>query len=354
MIIHATNTTGLGASHVITSFIEAASNLGILNKAKLYLPDKGPLRDFSPVYGKVIRYKRLLPNSISRLLECYFASYIFPKEEQFIVLGDIPLKGINNQIVLVHQPNLIDPKYNKLSSNSLHYKVYRTLFKMNLKYASWIVVQTDVMKSDLIKSYPALNDKIVVMPQPLPSWFSIDDRLVFKIKKNKDSISLFYPAAGYSHKNHLFLSKLNSYFIENKINNCNFKILLTLTKEEFVPYNHIPFVENLGRLNSEQIIAVYNNCDALLFLSLVESYGLPLVEALKLSLPILTVDLAYSRWMCDDEAYYFTNESIDSFLLAFNKLNSDINKGFIKDYTHVLSKFPNSWESIVTSFIKLF
>lgn len=352
MIIHATNTTGLGASHVITSFINGASNLGLLNNSILYLPEKGPLNNFSPSNGKVVRYKRWLPNSFSRLFECLFASLIFPSNEQTIVLGDIPLRGIKNQIVLVHQPNLVNPKINRLSGNSLHYKIYRALFKMNLKFASWIVVQTDVMKDDLIKSYPTINEKILVVPQPLPSWFKIAEAIIEK-NFSSDVITLFYPAAGYSHKNHLFLNKLNSYFIENKIDKFNFKILLTLTDEEFLPYNNIPFVENLGRLNSEQILNAYGASDALLFLSLVESYGLPLVEALKLGLPILTVDLAYSRWMCDNEAYFFENESMDSFFQAFNNLSSDLNKQIKKDYTNVLQKFPLSWETVVQKFVDL-
>lgn len=352
MIIHATNTTGLGASHVITSFIDAASNLGLLNNSILYLPENGPLANFIPSNGKVIRYKRRLSNSLSRLVECLFASFIFPRNELIIVLGDIPLRGIKNQIVLVHQPNLVNPKFNKLSCNSLHYKIYRILFKMNLEFVNWVVVQTDVMKDDMIKSYPALKVKIVVIPQPLPNWFKIEDRIAGYNFLN-DKITLFYPAAGYSHKNHMFLKKINSYFRENKIDDFNFKILLTLTDEEFLSYNDIPFVENLGRINPEQVLNTYKICDALLFLSLVESYGLPLVEALKLSLPILTVDLPYSRWMCSDEAYYFENESVDSFLMAFGNLKAALDERIKKDYKNVLKKFPTSWEYVVQEFVNL-
>lgn len=352
IIIHATNTTGLGACHVITSFIDAASNLGLLNNSILYLPKKGPLENYIPSNGNVIRYNRWLPNSFSRLFECLFSSYIFPPNEQTIVLGDIPLRGINNQIVLVHQPNLVDPKVNKLSSNSWRYKIFRALFRKNLKFAKSIVVQTDVMKEDLIKSYPDLKEKVVVMPQPLPSWFILENKYSKRKTHNEKKI-LFYPAAGYSHKNHRFLIKLNSFLDKNKIENLNFKILLTLTEEEFVPYKNISFIQNLGRLDSTQIISEYNKSDGLLFLSLMESYGLPLVEALNFSLPIIAIDLPYSRWMCGKEAYYFENDLIDSFLMALDNFNSDIDKNLKKDYKDVLKKFPSSWDSVVEQFVYL-
>lgn len=356
MIIHATNTSGLGASHVTTSFIDAASNLGLLNDSILYLPKTGPLKNYLSSSGNIVRHNRWLPNGISRLIECLFASYIFPSNEQTIVLGDIPLRGIVNQIVLVHQPNLVSPKINKLSSNSWHYKILRILFKINLKFAKYIVVQTDVMKADLIKSYPELKEKVIVMPQPLPNWFILENNYSKRKTHNEKKI-LFYPAAGYSHKNHQFLIKLNDFLNKNKnknkIENLNFKILLTLTEEEFIPYNNISFVKNLGRLDSKEIISEYNKSDGLLFLSLMESYGLPLVEALNFQLPVIVVDLPYSRWMCGKEAYYFENDSIVSFLNAINKFNSDMDKNLKKDYTDVLKKFPSSWDSVVKQFINL-
>lgn len=350
MFIHASNTTGLGASQVIISFIQSACKLGLLENSNVYLPSDGPLSNFCIGDLKIIRYKRYLPNSISRSIECLCAKYIFPRNQLTIVLGDLPLRGIKNQIVLVHQPNLVSPKVNPYSSKSFKYRMLRILFRYNIKYAKKIVVQTGVIADELIKSYPSIKDKTFVIPQPAPGSFSLNNENSKVIDRN-GPITFFYPAAGYSHKNHNFLILLNDYFNYHGITDINFKVWLTLTEEEYLPYKNITFIKNLGRLNYEEVLKTYNECDALLFLSHSESYGLPLVEAMKFSLPILVVDLDYSKWMCNDKAYYFKHNQIESFLNAKTELIADLLKGISPDYNKELEKFPWSWDEVVLKFI---
>jgi glycosyltransferase involved in cell wall biosynthesis len=352
LLIHATNITGLGASHVVTSFIDAACELNLLKDSVLYLPAEGPLARYSPKQGRFNRYKRSLPNSISRLVECFFGGIIFPKEEITIVLGDIPLRGVKNQIVLVHQPNLVCPKVNSLSGKSLTFKILRFIFKMNLKYAKHIVVQTGVMKREMLESYPKLKGRISIMPQPLPNWFQKQVGSEAG-KQFNEKIILLYPAAGYSHKNHEFLLDLYHYCKEYKIDMDHIEIRLTLTEDEYSTYKSIPFIKNLGRLDPKGVNSAYGECDGLLFLSKMESYGLPLVEALYLSLPIVTIDLPYSRWMCEDEAYYFNNNSCASFLKAVGSMDIDRTRGQKPNYSEVLLKFPDRWEDVVQDFLSL-
>lgn len=351
LLIHATNVSGVGASQVVTSFIDAASDMGLLNQeTDVYLPSTGMLSIYQPKSGLTKRYKRFLPNSISRLIEILFAAYIFPQKESVVVLGDIPLRNIKNQIVLVHQPNLIYPTVNILSSRKFTYRVFRMLFSTNLKYADQIVVQTQVMASELEQCYPKISGKIKIIPQPAPNWFKLSGRLNNQI--SNDCITLFYPAAGYIHKNHKFLHLINDLVMSNQIEDVKFEIWLTLSDDEFAPYENIKFVKNLGRLNPAQMMSTYERCNSLLFLSLMESYGLPLVEALKMSLPIVCVDLPYANWMCDNNAYFFSHKSAESFLAMLRRLKNDIINGVLPDYKISLEKFPNSWEDVVNGFLE--
>lgn len=352
MLIHSTNITGLGASQVVTSFIDAACNLNLLDKSIVFLPNEGLLLNYSPSKGKLYRYKRFLPNSISRIIEIFFGKYLFPEQPVTIVLGDIPLRAIKNQVVLVHQPNLIYPRVNPLSGKSIKFRLLRSMFKSNLKYATRIIVQTDVMKNELLLSYPQLVGKIEVVSQPIPSWFKfINDKK--PVKKINQTLRLFYPAAGYNHKNHLFLKDFNDYLIKNTIEFPNIEVWLTLTSEEFAPFEKLSFVKNLGRLNHDQVINAYKQCDSLLFLSLAESYGLPLIESLSISLPILTIDLPYARWMCEDSVYYFRPNSFNSFLEKLYELNQDLCNNVNPNYKSTLSKFPKSWEEVVKIFFEV-
>jgi len=352
MQIHATNILGLGASHVVKSFLDSASDNGELNYIKIYLPINGPLSSYRPNNGEIIRYKRFLPNGFSRFFECFFSKFIFPNEST-IVLGDIPLRGIKDQIVLVHQPNLIYPKVNSYSGKSLSFRLSRFLFSINSKFAKKIIVQTGAMAEDLILSYPKIKDKVIICPQPVPNW--IEEKRGSRNRltnKNTNKKILFYPAAFYAHKKHDFLLKINNYCESNNIEMNDVEVWLTLFDDEFKPFESIKWLRNLGRLNAEEMNYFYKKADALLFLSSMESYGLPLIEAITLNLPVLTVDFSYSRWICEENGYYFKPYSEESFLIGLNKLFDDLKVEKKVDYSKQKSKFPDSWDDVVNVFLK--
>ena len=73
---------------------------------------------------------------------------------------------------------------------------------------------------------------------------------------------------------------------------------------------------------------------------------------MEFSLPIIVADLPYSRWMCENSAYYFKHNSITSFLETLEKLSLDINSGIVPDYSNELKKIPKSWNEVVQLFIK--
>lgn len=349
MQIHATNINGLGASQVIISFLDSFSKKEDFKKFEVILPTKGILSEYVPKNCKVHRYKRFLPNSLSRAFELLFSRFLF-KNRPTIVLGDIPLRGIENQIVLVHQPNLIYPSINSNSGKSIKFKVNRFLFKINQKFAKKIVVQTSVMAEELIASYPKIKNKVVVLPQPVPNWLKKNKK---KKIKHKNEITLFYPSAFYPHKKHDFLIKINEFVKKNSVDTNFFKIYVTLKQEEFQVYQNIDFVKNLGRLNKIQMNKKYQEVDCLLFLSSAESYGLPLAEAIAIDLPILCADFKYSRWMCENFGYYFVPYEVESFLKTLNKLKIDIKSDNLKSRDNALKKFPLSWDDVVQSFQNL-
>lgn len=348
MQIHATNINGLGASQVVISLLDALSSDKEFKNATIYLPNTGALENYIPLNGNIKRFRRVLPNSISRFFECLFSKFYF-QNISTIVLGDIPLRGLKNQVVLVHQPNLIYPKINSYSSKELNYRISRFLFSINHKYAKKIIVQTGAMAEELIASYPKIKDKILILPQPVPNWLTID-----KIKnkpKTKNKIILFYPAAAYPHKKHQFLYLIDDYLKNKGLEDSDFEIWLTLKDEEFSDFKGVRFLKNLGRLTPEDMNKTYNEVDALIFLSSMESYGLPLIEALTLKLPILVADFSYSKWVCEDSTYYFKPYVEESFVYSLDELIKDVRAKKKVNYTKVLKKFPKDWDAVADTFI---
>jgi glycosyltransferase involved in cell wall biosynthesis len=67
----------------------------------------------------------------------------------------------------------------------------------------------------------------------------------------------------------------------------------------------------LGYLDESALAAAYGAADVLVFPSLVESAGLPLIEAMSLGLPVVAADRPYAHEICGDGALYFAPTDVD-------------------------------------------
>jgi len=125
---------------------------------------------------------------------------------------------------------------------------------------------------------------------------------------NKNKISnrydFLYVASGDSHKNHRKLVEAWVFLAQENIRP---SLCLTIDKSKFsglcawieqeVERFQLRIV-NLGVVSSDQIDQCYRFSSALIYPSFLESFGLPLLEANQLGLPILASELDYVRDVC--------------------------------------------------------
>lgn len=212
------------------------------------------------------------------------------------------LFGKVKQIIYLHQPLI----YAKESSWSILKKderkmwfyryIYKVWVKSSIKKDHYIVVQTEWMKESVIKSGYS-KDKIIIS-KPKMNYVDIDE---VKPLDNENKKYLFYPAADYKYKNHMILIKAirniveNNDFIKEK-----YKIVFTLEKDSIV-YKHVieygleDYFEFVGVLPYQKVLSYYKGCQAVLFPSYIETFGLPLIEASVFGKKILVSDCEYSR-----------------------------------------------------------
>ena len=71
--------------------------------------------------------------------------------------------------------------------------------------------------------------------------------------------------------------------------------------------------------SDDELAYLYSRCDALIFASAVEGFGLPLVEALKAGLPVLASDIPVFREIASEHVRFFerTPEAIATAVQAF-------------------------------------
>lgn len=357
------NVYGLGAKifcfDLMTSILETKSD----QVECVLIPDTDFWKKLSNHYldVKFILCKRNNSYPLFRLFQLFIPLKI-SKHKSYFVLGDIPLNiAKGNQIVLLHNPHMVKTKKISIWTD---FKLFinKFFFKRNLNFSNVIVVQTEQMKKKLINSYKLKNDILVeVIKFPPPQKFVenldflLDYRQNFSQKIKK--LNLFYPASNYKHKNHSYLKNISKNMLDSSIH----QIICTVNKSISLKYNFPTYVTKkinyVGEISYDQVMIYYQNCDALLFLSLDESLGLPLLEAAILGIPIVVPRLPYSiDILGQNYPFLFDINNTKDFLkkikLAYNFKNGD------KIYSPTLSSLQSSlrnanWKSSTKKFLSV-
>lgn len=345
--LHLTNIAGTGAVKLLESILPALINQSSYELEEIYLPFNNHFlntQNFSKI-TKLSYYKRFLPNSISRFLECTIFGSKFNGESPLFVFGDMPIRCDTKQIVFLQNTLLLPGDVNLKGINIFKYWIARWVFRNNLKYVDKFIVQSESIKSSLVSSYPEFLDSVDVIPQPVPEWL-LKSGIKRKKSINSDKgLQLFYPAAFYPHKNHKILSAIDQTLIWPVS-----EIILTIP-EGSIDLQEPSFIKCTDLLSEDSVIEIYSKTDGLLFLSLTESYGFPLLEAMWLGLPIICCDLDYARSLCGDEAIYFEHNDLDSLHKAICDLDSKLKMGWWPNWDIQLSNIPKNWQTVADSML---
>lgn len=332
------NVKGMGARRLAQAILPCIKSE--IPDIQLVVPFPSDLGELFP-RNAVTYFKRYLPNSISRVLES-----IFPKRYNIPIINftDVPLRTNDFQLLFLQNPHVFD---DSMGADTFKSKFYRFLIRLNLRFVDVVVVQTGHMKKRFLDSYSFPSSKVVVIKQPSPlsslrnfSPTTLSLRDVFGLR-------FFYPASTYPHKNHKVLSNIPSQFFDR-----GNVITLTCSSVE-LDYLSEDYFEFLGALSLQDTHSCYLKSDVLLFPSLDESFGLPIVEAMQMGLPIVIPDLPYARSLCGDSAFYFEPQSIESFLAALESVAEFVQGGMKLDYSNELADVPDSWSEVAALLIQL-
>lgn len=349
--VHLTNVVGTGAVQLVQSLLPALEHAPGHHLQEIHLPDRGELAHYRRTTPgpEPRRRRRLLANEASRLLECLWPGRALDGETPLLVLGDLPLRCTGPQAVFVQTPHLAQAGRAADRLAAFKYWIARAVFRLNRHRPHAFIVQTEAMRSALVRSYPDIRERVHVVAQPAPAWL-----LAARLKRTGRRLqgdmplSLFYPAAPYPHKNHRLLSQVA------KVTGAWPVTQLTLTiPPASSPNATVPWIHCVGLLPPAAVVAVYSKADALLFLSIAESYGLPLVEAMWIGLPVVCPDLPYARALCGSEAIYFNPDRIDSLHAALTELRARLGRGWWPDWADRLNAIPRDWDAVAEAMLKI-
>lgn len=244
---------------------------------------------------------------ITRVLEFWKLASGCEKGQILFCFNSLPpLKKCRGYVIVyVHSPHFANTHIGVKYQFKVRLRLFfeRFWFKLFWKNADEIWVQTAAVSSAMKSQFRGMKIRQVpFVDNQLNKILSQNNRQItpFPFEKSDQRYKFFYPADGVGHKNHVALLKAWELLSQRGLSPV---LTLTLSQSEFdrlVNKSGIIIADNLdiqnvGHISRGDVLSVLSSSSALIFPSLAETLGLPLLEATALGVPIVASEFDYVR-----------------------------------------------------------
>jgi glycosyltransferase involved in cell wall biosynthesis len=260
--------------------------------------------------------------------------------------GFIPQNCISPSIAVIHDINF---EHFPNDLNWTHSIFYRYYFKKYANRANKIITVSNFSKNDIKKQYGIDDKKIDVVYNGVSEYFhSASNQTQLQIKEKYTNGKDFFLFIGSLHKRKNIKNLLLS-FDQYKKNNGQSKLLIIgenkwldkSTKKIHQKMNYTNDVIFLGRLKNSELVDVLGSAKALCFISLFEGFGLPIIEAMKCNVPVITSNTSCMPEIADNAAIIInphSTEEISNAMMQIEK-NPMTRKSLIKNGENRIKDF---------------
>ncbi|MCX5749197.1 MAG: glycosyltransferase family 1 protein [Candidatus Saganbacteria bacterium] len=311
------------------------------------------------IFQPVLRPRRIFDNirlrglilDLAALRNGIFRDYIFHS-----TLNTLPMFTFKNRIVTtVHDLNF--QLFPELLGGSAGHKNFVLSDKLTIERSKKLIAVSQTTKSDILKLFKGVDpDKIDVIYHGLNSKY-LDQEII----GNKTDIKYFLFVGGRNlYKNYPLLLRTFGKLYK-KYNGIK---LITVgpdtgnkdkqLEEGIIRENKLEdAVVDKGYLSDEELIRLYKGATALVFPSLYEGFGFPLLEAMSCGCPVIASDIPVFREIGKDNVEYFDPKSPDElFRKMENRLAAFAEPSRIKNAHAYANTFR--WETAVKKTMEVY
>lgn len=234
-----------------------------------------------------------------------------------INFSDLPVRTKASQLQLFDWPYPLFPELQLWKIGGIKHLFIRIIklayLKLTSRYVDLYVLQGESMGKRFERFYPGARYKLI------PSPFEIRDN----IKSNFDcsqfsKLDLLCLSAYYPHKNLEILIKVSQILLKNNVQT---RFILTLSETDQSVKKFLAkireagvdqYFHNIGVIDRSDVPIVFKQVEALILPTLMETFCLPLYEAMSNGLPVLVSDIDFAHDACGESGWYFDPTSAES------------------------------------------
>ena len=311
ILIDAVYINSFGGKTILELFVEKILNANIEchfildSRLKSKWIEKINTNDYTSINASHINRKDFYLKNLNRFSSILCLSNIPP-----------PIHTSVKTSIFFHNNLFLNPFHHEISLKNrlINFFKFNYIKHYNQKDYNW-VVQTTLIKKLFQESLNINSDQVSIYPI-LKDEFELN-------KINKITNNFVYVSSGVSHKNHIRLIK--AFIIAANKTVKEMKLHLTLNKEELFKkkYPNNLKVEFHGTISRDGVNELYNSSEFAIYPSLVESFGLPLIEAANYGCKVIASDLPYVHEIIKPSLTFdpYSTESISNAIL--NAINTD-------------------------------
>lgn len=239
---------------------------------------------------------------------------------------------------------------------------YKIVIVFAIRRSKKIITVSEFTKNDICSQFKVSKDKIIVTYEGVANLAKGSDSLFVAKQNNQETLRhyninnnfLLYVGNAYPHKNLDWLLKVFKKLVASRPS-----LKLVLVGKEDYFYNRVhEAAKNLnlwgetdtdtdvifpGYVPDAQLEVLYQEAKAYVFPSLYEGFGLPPLEAMANSCPVISSDRASLPEILGSAALYFNPENEDDFIEKITKLldNKEIREKLVGKGLEQIKKY--SW-----------
>lgn len=298
----------------------------------------------SPPARHPLLWKYWFDVKVPSLLKKIKADVFFSPDGQCSLITKVPQCLVVHDLAFLHYPD----GYQK--SHLRYYKHYMPKF---ISKAKTVLTVSEFSKSDIIQQYKTPPEKISVVYNGVKEIFkpiNFDEQAILKDKYSGGVEYFLYVGAIHPRKNLITLLKAFSIF--KKRLQSSMKLVLTgrlaWKNNEFLEllknYKYKDDVVLTGYLNEKELAALMASAYAFVYPSLFEGFGVPVIEAIRCRVPVLTSKASSMEEITEGAALYFDPANVEDMAQKLMRVYKDEEerKGLIEKGFTIAQKY--SWE----------